>query len=90
MRITDLLNPKGMDLNGAASSKSEAIEKLIALMDKMGKIKDLGEYKKQVLAREKEGTTGIGEGVAIPHAKTDAVAEAGLSVMVLLIHILPF
>jgi len=82
MRITDLLSPEGMDLNGKASSKSEAIDKLISLMNKMGKINDLEEYKRHVLAREKEGTTGIGEGVAIPHAKTDAVSEAGLSVMV--------
>lgn len=82
MRITDLLDQKGMELHGKASSKAEAIDQLVALMDRTGKISDVAAYRRGVLAREEEGTTGIGEGVAIPHAKTDAVREPGLSVMV--------
>ncbi len=82
MRITDLLNPKGMDLNAEAHGKNEAIDKLVALMVNTGNISDPEEYKRCVLAREEQGTTGIGEGVAIPHAKTSVVKEAGLAVMV--------
>lgn len=83
MKITDLLNSTGIDLNGTAGSKSEAIDKMIALMVKTGNISDEAEYKKCVLAREEQGTTGIGEGVAIPHAKTSVVKKPGLSAMVL-------
>ena len=82
MRITELLNPKGMELNGKVSSKNEAIDTLVQLMDNTGNLTNVTEYKKCVYAREELGTTGIGEGVAIPHAKTNAVSKAGLSVMV--------
>lgn len=82
MRITDLLNPEGMDLQAKVSSKAEAIDHLVALMEKTGNVKNMEVYKESVLAREKEGSTGIGEGVAIPHAKTNAVTKAGLSVMI--------
>lgn len=82
MRITDLLSAKSIDLNAAPKTKEEAIDRLVDLMEQGGNLKDKAEYKKCVLARETEGTTGIGEGVAIPHAKTSAVAKAGLSAMV--------
>lgn len=83
MRITDLLSENGIELHGKAASKQEAIEKMVALMEKTGCLTDIAEYKRKVFAREEEGTTGIGEGVAIPHAKTPAVKKAGLAVMVL-------
>lgn len=82
MRITDLINPKSIQLQGTAASKAEAIDALITLMEQAGNISDRAQYKQCVLAREQEGTTGIGEGVAIPHAKTNAVKKPGLSVMV--------
>lgn len=83
MKITDLLVRTGIDLNGQASSKKEAIEKMVDLMVKTGKINDPKVYKEGVLAREEEGTTGIGEGIAIPHCKSDAVNAPGLACMVL-------
>ena len=66
MRITDLLDRRSIDVNGTASSKQDAINKMVDLMCKSGKIKDKEEYKKRVFAREEEGSTGIGEGIAIP------------------------
>ncbi len=83
MRITDLLDRRSVDVNGSASSKSEALEKMIDLMCKSGKINDRDAYAKKVFAREDEGTTGIGEGIAIPHAKCDAVSKPGLAAMVI-------
>lgn len=83
MRIRDLLSKSAIELNGAAANKQDAIDKAVALMVKTGKINDAAAYKEKVLAREKEGTTGIGEGVAIPHAKTPAVNAPGLAAMVL-------
>ncbi|HEX3037393.1 MAG TPA: fructose-specific PTS transporter subunit EIIC [Oscillospiraceae bacterium] len=82
MRITELLDKRGIDLDAKPQSKSEAIDQLVDLMNNTGNLTNQEEYKKCVLAREEEGTTGIGEGVAIPHAKTTAVARAGLSVIV--------
>lgn len=82
MRITDLLQPSGIDLNAKVNSKEEAIDRLIGLMEAEGNLSDVATYKKCVLKREEKGTTGIGEGVAIPHAKTPAVKKAGLSAMV--------
>lgn len=81
MRIIDLLSPKGIDLNAKVSTKEEAIDKLVSLMDATGKIKDVAAYKAAVKKREEEGTTAMGEGVAIPHAKTDAVKAPGLAAM---------
>lgn len=81
MKITDLLSKEGIELNGQAASKREAIDKMVDLMDRTGKIRDKEAYKKQVLLREEEGTTGIGEGIAIPHGKCDAVKEPGLAAM---------
>ena len=82
MKITDLLNEKSIMLQGKPNSKNEAIDQLVDLMMENGNIKDKEEYKKVVLKREEEGTTGIGEGIAIPHGKTDAVTRPGLAAMV--------
>ena len=83
MRITDLLNEKAIILQGKAKTKAEAIDQLVELMMENGNIKDKEAYKKVVLKREEEGTTGIGEGIAIPHGKTDAVTKPGLAAMVI-------
>ena len=83
MKITELLNVKSIALNPAVSNKSEALDTLVDLMEKRGNLKDKAEYKKAVLARESLSTTGIGEGIAIPHAKTSAVEKPGLAAMVI-------
>lgn len=83
MRITDLLKAEAIELGGQVFTKSETIDKMVELMGKTGNIADLEEYKKCVIAREEEGTTGIGEGIAIPHGKTNAVKAPGLSAMVI-------
>lgn len=83
MRVEDLLSKESIDLNGSASSKKEAIEKMVDLMVKRGNISDKETYLKGVFAREEESTTGIGEGIAIPHCKSDAVKAPGLAAMVL-------
>lgn len=82
MRITDLLDKKSISLNGSPKSKNEALEQVIELMVKSGKIKNKEEYRRQVYKREEESTTGIGEGIAIPHGKCDAVDRPGLAAMV--------
>lgn len=82
MRITDLLDKRSISLNGAPKSKEEALDQAVALMAKSGKINDEEAYRKQVYAREEESTTGIGEGIAIPHGKCDAVDRPGLAAMV--------
>ena len=82
MRVRDLLAPQSIELNGAPSNKKEAIEQMVALMEKRGNIKDIDTYRAGVFAREEEGTTGVGEGIAIPHCKSDAVSEPGLAAMV--------
>lgn len=83
MRITDLLQKQAIDLSGSAADKEEVIGKLVSLMEKTGVVRDSAAYRAAVLAREEEGSTGIGEGVAIPHAKTDAVTAPSLAAMVL-------
>lgn len=83
MKITDLLKKNGIALNPKIESKQEAIDKLVNLMDATGRLRDKEAYKKAVLDRESLSTTGIGDNIAIPHAKTSAVKEAGLSAMVL-------
>lgn len=83
MRITDLLDVRSVSLDAAPKSKQEAIDTAVALMVKSGKINDEEAYKKQVYAREEESTTGIGEGIAIPHGKCDAVERPGLAAMVI-------
>ncbi len=82
MRITDLLDARSISLDGAPKSKTEALDQIVALMTKSGKIDDEEAYRKQVYAREEESTTGIGEGIAIPHGKCDAVNRPGLAAMV--------
>ena len=83
MKITDLLKKESIELDGKAGSKSEAIDKMVELMAASGKLSDPAAYKAQVFRREEEGTTGIGEGIAIPHGKCDAVKAPGLAAMVL-------
>lgn len=81
MRITELLQDETIDLGVKVGSKEEAIDHLIDLMVKGGNITDREEYKKGILAREATGTTGIGGGIAIPHAKNKAVSKPGLASM---------
>ena len=83
MKITDLLSTSAIKLNGVAHSKEEVINQMVDLMANNGNIINKEEYKRVVMEREKEGTTGIGEGIAIPHGKTDAVSKPGLSAMVI-------
>ncbi len=82
MRITDLLDIRSVSLEGAPKSKNEALDQIVALMAESGKINDEEAYRRQVYAREEESTTGIGEGIAIPHGKCDAVSQPGLAAMV--------
>lgn len=81
MKITDLLKRESVELSRTPESKGQAIDQMVELMAKGGNINDLQRYKEGVLKREEEGTTGIGEGIAIPHAKTDAVSAPGLAAM---------
>ncbi len=83
MTIRDLLRKESIQLNGTATGKNDLLDQMVALMAKGGNIADLETYKKGVYERESEGTTGIGEGIAIPHCKSDAVSEPGLAAMVL-------
>lgn len=82
MTIRDLLAAESINLNGTPAGKTEALNQCIDLMAKSGKIADVEKYRKGVFAREEEGTTGIGMGIAIPHCKSDAVTKAGLAAMV--------
>lgn len=82
MTIRDLLAAESINLNGTPAGKTEALYQCIDLMAKSGKIADVEKYRKGVFAREEEGTTGIGMGIAIPHCKSDAVTKAGLAAMV--------
>jgi len=83
MRITDLLDKRSILLDASPKSKPETLDTAVELMAKSGKIKDIEVYRKQVYAREEESTTGIGEGIAIPHGKCDAVIKPGLAAMVI-------
>ncbi len=83
MRITDLLDKRSILLDASPKSKPETLDTAVELMAKSGKIKDIEAYRKQVYAREEESTTGIGEGIAIPHGKCDAVIKPGLAAMVI-------
>ena len=82
MRITDLLDVRSISLDAAPKSKKEALDTVVELMVRSGKINDVEGYRKLVYAREEESTTGIGEGIAIPHGKGDAVDRPGLAAMV--------
>ena len=79
MKITDLLSEKAINLHGKASSKEEAIIQLVDLMVENENISDKEAYKQAVLKREEEGTTGIGEGIAIPHGKTECSRKTWIS-----------
>ena len=83
MRITDLLDKRSIKLDAAPKTKSETLDMAVDLMDAGGKIKDKEAYKKLVYAREEESTTGVGEGIAIPHGKGDCVDKPGLAAMVI-------
>ena len=82
MRITDLLKPESILLNATPTDKADAIYTLGDLMDKSGNLSDKAEYLKAVFAREEAGSTGLGDGIATPHAKSNGVKEAGLAAMV--------
>ena len=83
MRITDLLKKESISLKAAPANKAECLEMAISLMEKSGNISDYKAYKEQVFFRETEGTTGIGDGIAIPHGKCAAVKSPGLAAMVI-------
>ncbi len=82
MKITDLLSEESIELNVEAKDKNDIIDKMTRLMLKTGRINNLEEYKKLVLKREEEGSTGVGEEIAIPHGKGECVTEPGLVAMV--------
>lgn len=82
MRISDLLDRESIELNGSPKSKNEALDQMVELMAKSGKLCDKEAYRRQVYAREEESTTGVGEGIAIPHGKCDGVLKPGLAAMV--------
>lgn len=82
MRIIDLLDKRSIRLDGMASDKKDALDKMVELMAASGKINDVDKYREGVYAREEESTTGIGDGIAIPHCKSDAVSRPGLAAMV--------
>ncbi|MBQ6381020.1 MAG: PTS sugar transporter subunit IIA [Clostridia bacterium] len=79
MRIIDLLKKDAIELNTSAASKSEAIEKMVSLHRKAGNLNDAEVYTKAILAREEQGSTAIGEGIAVPHAKSESVKTPGLA-----------
>lgn len=83
MRITDFLDKNSISLNAAPADKKETLDLAVELMAKSGKLSDVEKYREQVYAREEESTTGIGEGIAIPHGKCDAVKAPGLAAMVI-------
>ncbi len=83
MRITDLLDPSSIALGVSPGSKEETLDMAVDLMVKSGKINDKDAYRAQVYAREEESTTGIGDGIAIPHGRCDAVDRPGLAAMVI-------
>ena len=83
MKITDLINQNAIDLNVHISTKKELIKKATELMAQNGNIKDIEQYEKLVLKREEEGSTGIGEGIAIPHGKGECISKPGLAAMVI-------
>lgn len=83
MRITDLLDKRSISLDAAPADKKATLDMAVELMAKSGKLSDVEQYRAQVYAREEESTTGIGEGIAIPHGKCDAVKTPGLAAMVI-------
>lgn len=82
MKIIDLLDDRSILLDGRVADKKAALDQMVELMDASGKLRDRETYRQGVYAREQEGSTGIGEGIAIPHCKSDAVIKPGLAAMV--------
>lgn len=82
MKIIDLLDDRSILLDGRVAGKKAALDQMVELMDASGKLRDKETYRQGVYAREQEGSTGIGEGIAIPHCKSDAVIKPGLAAMV--------
>ena len=78
MRITEILTKNTIKLNIQSSSKSDVVNELVEVLDRAGKLSDKAAYEQAVLDREKQSTTGIGDGIAIPHAKTAAVKEPAI------------
>ena len=83
MKITDLLTKEAIDLNVKATNKKDVIEKAVELMQYNGNINNKEEYLKLVMKREEEGSTGVGEEIAIPHGKGESISEPGLAAMVI-------
>ena len=81
MKITDLLKKEGILLNAEVADQNAAIDALVELHEKSGNLNNVSGYKKAILAREEKGSTAIGMGIAVPHAKSDSVAKPGLSAM---------
>lgn len=82
MKITELLKRESVELGVRATDKEAAIDKLVTLMERGGRLNDKAGYKEEILKREAHSSTAVGEGIAIPHAKTAAVKEAGLAAIV--------
>lgn len=82
MKITDLLSVDSIELNGKAADKADVLNQIVELMDRRGNLAEKEVYRQAVFAREEEGTTGVGEGIAIPHGKSPAVKAPGLAAMV--------
>lgn len=82
MKIIDLLDDRSILLDGRVADKKAALDQMVELMDASGKLRDKETYRQGVYAREQEGSTGIGEGIAIPHCKSDAVVKPGLAAMI--------
>lgn len=83
MNLTTLTNPSLINLQTTYASRDEAIQSLAAQLDQQGKLHDKDEYLKAVYEREAHGATALGEGLAVPHGKTDAVKEAAFAVATL-------
>lgn len=83
MQITDLLVPERVALNMQVADKAMAIHAMVGMLDRTGCLRDAGEYEKNVLEREAQGTTGVGGGVAIPHGKSNAVLVPALAAVTL-------
>lgn len=83
MKITDLLSTEAIELHAEAADKKDILQKAVDLMCKTGNITDREQYLAAVYAREEEGTTGVGEGIAIPHGRCDGVSKPGLIAMVI-------
>ena len=83
MKITDLMSKEAIKIHGHASSKMDAIEQMVSLMYRQGNVSDKEVYKEAVIERENLSTTGMVDGIAIPHARTNAITQAGIAAMTL-------